>query len=416
MKIKVTNHLPYQILFGLCICVTYLNIYELTFAVWFFTILLTLKRRYSITLLKYIFPFVAIFFIALISTFNYDNYFYNAIRDITYLIKPILGFIVGYQLCRSYDCKPFQTIINTGFFIAVIHLGMIIYNVIIYKVINIHELRALTGYFSDFEVYALVLVQFQNKLQLQFSKKKVILFMIIIGLSSFLYLSRTNFIQYAILVVAMKGYFKLTKKSLKIFFYFFLFLIIGYSFVYNTNPTRNGKGLEGLFYKIKNAPIEAFKTKINQDDYEDFNDNYRSFENIKTVKQVSAEGIGGILFGKGLGSTVDIGREMWTNDGTIVRYEPILHNAYMTVFLKSGLFGVFFMFYFLYVLSRHEKTSNEQVKNVNLILIGTMFFLFVANWVLLGLFLKLDNKAVIIGFLLCYKEFINKQQKIIQEN
>ena len=27
---------------------------------------------------------------------------------------------------------------------------------------------------------------------------------------------------------------------------------------------RNGKGVETLLYKIKNAPIEAFKTKINK--------------------------------------------------------------------------------------------------------------------------------------------------------
>jgi ABC-type Na+ efflux pump permease subunit len=116
--------------------------------------------------------------------------------------------------------------------------------------------------------------------------------------------------------------------------------------------------------------------------------------------------------GKGLGSTIDIGREMLTNDGTIVRHEPILHNAYMTVFLKSGLLGVFIIFYFFYYLFKQSKSDNEVVKQVNLLLIGTAFFLIVANWVLLGLFLKIDNKSIIIGFLLCYKELNIKQNQL----
>jgi hypothetical protein len=214
--------------------------------------------------------------------------------------------------------------------------------------------------------------------------------------------------------MAMKGYFKLTKRAVKTVAVFVLVLGIGYTIVYNTHPTRNGKGLEALLYKIKNAPIEPFKTKVNKDDYEDFNDNYRSFENITTVRQVCLEGYFGILFGKGLGSTIDIGRKMWTNDETFVRHEPIVHNAFMTVFLKSGLLGVFLLIVFLYQMFPKRKSDIAIVNQVNLILIGTAVFLIVANWVLLGLFLKLDNKAVLIGFLLCYKELVIKHQQNLQ--
>jgi hypothetical protein len=214
------------------------------------------------------------------------------------------------------------------------------------------------------------------------------------------------------LVIAMKGYLSLNRKAVKVILITLVITSVAYAFVYNTNPKRNGKGLEAMLYKIKNAPIEPFKTKIDKDDWQDFNDNYRSYENIIAVKQVSLEGTPGVLFGKGLGSSIDIGRKMWTNDETYVRYEPILHNAYMTVFLKSGLVGVFFMIYFLYHLFKQRKSNLESVKQVNLLLIGTAFFLIVANWVLLGLFLKLDNKSVIIGFLLCYKELIIRQDQI----
>lgn len=412
MKLTITKDFPYQVLFALCIGVTYINIYELTFAVWILALGLTVKRKYSLTLLRYIVPHILILTVAFISFFFYNHTMYNAVRDVTYLIKPIIGFIVGYQLCNSYNCQPYKTIIYTGLTIALIHFGIIGYNIVFNRITQMHVLRQLAGYFSDFEVYALILVQFHKQLKIELSRKWFWFLLIVIGLSSFLYLSRTNFIQYGILVVAMKGYFSLNRKAIKVFLATIVVLSIGYTMVYNTNPKRNGKGLEAMMYKIKNAPIEPFKTKIDKDDYQDFNDNYRSYENIIAVKQVSLEGIDGILFGKGLGSSIDIGRKMLTNDGTFVRYEPILHNAYMTVFLKSGLVGVFFLIYFLFSLFRQKRSNLESVKQINLLLIGTAFFLIVANWVLLGLFLKLDNKSVIIGFLLCYKELTIRQNQL----
>jgi hypothetical protein len=412
MKITITKDFPYQFLFALCVGVTYINIYELTFAVWLLAIVLTIKNKYSFTLLRYILPHFFILVIAFFSFFFYDNTIYDAIRDVTYLTKPIIGFIVGYQLCNSYNCKPYHTIIYTGFSIALIHFGILGYNVVVHRITQMHELRHLAGYFSDFEVYSLILVQFHKQLNINLTQKRFWLLLLIIGISSFLYLSRTNFIQYGVLFFAMKGYLNFNKRAVKVILISVFVSSIGYAFIYNTNPQRNGKGIEALLYKIKNAPIEPFKTKINKDDYEDFNDNYRSYENIIAVRQVSIEGISGILIGKGLGSSIDIGRKMLTNDGTFVRLEPILHNGYMTVFLKSGLVGVFFMIYFLYHLFKQNKSNLESIKRLNLLLIGTALFLIISNWVLLGLFLKLDNKSILIGFLLCFKELTLKQHQL----
>lgn len=168
-------------------------------------------------------------------------------------------------------------------------------------------------------------------------------------------------------------------------------------------------------YKIKIAPEEAFKTKINKEDWKDFNDNYRSFENIITVRQVSNEGLMTILFGKGLGSNVNLGRKIKTNDGTEVQFIPILHNGFMTVFLKAGLFGVLFLVYFIYVLFKQNKSKNEIIRNINYLLVGTSIFLIVSNWVFMGLYLKLDNKSIIIGFLIALKELIANQSKKLIE-
>lgn len=406
---KISKDFLYQILFAICILVTYLNNYELTFLVWIATILITIKKKYSLTILQYIVPYIAILIVSFIAWFFYDNTIYEVIRDITYLLKPILGLVLGYQLCRSANMKVIKTIIYVGFIIAVIHLGIIFFTAVVHKVLNIHELRKYAGYFSDFEVYSLILVIFHKKFDVVLSKQKFYLLLITIAFSSFLYLSRANFIQAVVFYMGLKGYFTLNKRAIIILISFFSFVIIGYTAIYNMNLSRNGKGLEALLYKIKNAPTEAFKAKVDKDDWKDFNDNYRAYENMLTIRVMKNEGFWGMLRGKGLGSDIPLGQKLYTNDGTVLTKVSILHNAFMTVFLKSGLIGVFFMLCFLIILLKQGKTDNDHIKQVNLLLIATAIYLFFDNWVLLGLYLKTESKSVIIGFLLCYKQILLKK-------
>jgi len=412
MSSTISKTIFYQILFTICVVVPYINNYELTFAIWFLVLLATITQKYSIQVLKTIAPFIAIIIIAAFSLLFFDNNMYNVIRDITYILKPVIGILVGYQLCKNSGPNVIKTIINAGLLIATIHLSIIFYNAIIHKIVNIHVLREYGGYFSDYEIYVLIILLFHKQFQLNYSRNKLLLLIAIVGFSSFLYVSRTNFIQLILFFMTLMGYFKLNMRSLKIISIFTIIILVGYSLIYNMNLSRNGRGLESLLYKIKNAPIEAFKTKINQDDYEDFNDNFRSFENIKTVRQVTQEGWSAILIGKGLGATVDVGRRMRTNDGTYVRHEAILHNAYMTVFLKSGLLGVCFLIYSMYVLIRNKKSNNPMIQQLNLLLLATGIFLIFENWVLLGIFLKTESKAVLIGFILCYREILYKRETL----
>lgn len=405
----------YQILFTICVGVPYINNYELTFAVWFIVLLITITQKYSIQIIKTVSPFLAIIAIAAFSLLFFENSTYDVIRDITYILKPLIGIIVGYQLCKRSGPNVIRTIINAGLLIAVIHLSIVFYNAIIHKIVNINVLREYGGYFSDYEIYVLIILIFHKQFQVNYSRQKLILLIAILAFSSFLYVSRTNFIQFILFFLTLKGYFKLNIRSLKIISIFVVTILVGYSAIYNMNLSRGGKGVEGLLYKIRNAPIEAFKTKINQDDYEDFNDNFRSFENIKTYRQVTDEGWSAILIGKGLGATVDIGRRMLTNDGSYVRHEAVLHNAYMTVFLKSGLLGVCFLIYSMYVLIRNKKSNDPMINQLNLLLLATGIFLIFENWVLLGIFLKTESKAVLIGFIICYREILSKREALNEE-
>ena len=103
----------YNILFFLCIGVSYLNYFELTFMVWTFTFLITIKNTYAKELIKCLFPFIIILLIAIITSFFYESSVYSKIKDFTYLFKPILGILVGYQLLCSYPKEAFKNIIKT---------------------------------------------------------------------------------------------------------------------------------------------------------------------------------------------------------------------------------------------------------------------------------------------------------------
>lgn len=407
MKIKIPNNWFYQLLFILCVGVTYLDKFELTFAVWSLSFLFSISRSYSISLLKLLIPYILIIVIAFIVTWNYNYEYYFIIRDITYLSKPILGFLLGYQLCKKNLKKAFDLIINTGFFIAVCHILIIIIAIVVYKARTVADLRHYSGFFSDYEIYTFIILLFHKQFELNYSKKKLWIFTIVIGFSAFMYLARTNFIQFLILFLAIKGFLVLNKKSIAIVGSILILSSISYTLIYYSYPKRSAEGLEGFLYKIKVAPMEAFRTKINRHDWKEFNDNYRSYENIMTIRQVTGEGTMATLFGKGLGSRVDLRQEVYLGDMQL-RHISILHNGFMIVLLKSGILGLLIYSYTIIYFFRRVESDNNMIRQINLLFIGTGIFLFVSNWVFLGFYNLTESKSILIGFLIAYRQKLLK--------
>lgn len=406
MKITIPNNWFHQLLFILCIAIPYLDIFELTISVWSLAFMLTIQAKYSISLFKLIIPYAIILILAIVVSFNFDYQKYLIIRDITYLCKPMIGFLVGYQLCRHNLQNAFRLIVKTGVFIAICHLLIILNAIFIFGARTVAEFRFYSGYFSDYEIYTFIILLFHKEFQLDFSKKTLRIFTIIVGFSALLYLARTNFIQFVILFLAVKGYLVINKKSLTIIASIILTSIVAYSIIVSTNPRRNAEGLEGFLYKIKVAPMEPFKSKINREDYKDFNDNYRSHENIMTIRQVTRDGVTPTVFGKGVGSQIDLKQKVWLGDMEL-RYISILHNGFMIVFLKTGLLGILIYLFTITYFFRKVKTEKPIVNTINLLFIGTGVFLFVSNWVFLGFYNLTETKSILIGFLIAYREKIN---------
>ena len=411
MKLTLNKELYFQILYMICVIIPFFNNYELSFLVWLVASLLTIKQKYATPFLKYLSYFILIisisFFVGLF--FNYKLYF--IIRDITYLLKPIFGLILGYQLFYDKTKNPFQFIVYAGVAIASYHLFLVAWGILIEGARNVREIRDHGGFFNDFEVYTLIILLFHRQFQLNFSKQKTRLFISILALSSFFYLARTNFIQFVILFMAMKGWLVLNKRSITVLSTLFVVSVIGYAAIYNYNPKRNGNGLDEFLYKIKLIPLEAFATKINRDDWKDFHDHYRSYENVRTVEQLSHNG--NLLFGEGMGSQVDLKQKVYLGDMEL-RHISILHNGYMTIFLKSGIPGVLILFGSIFYFFKKFNSYNEIDTKINLLFLGTGVFLIFSYWVFLGFYNLIDTKTLLIGYLFAYKNHIQKINNSLQ--
>jgi hypothetical protein len=416
MKSVIAKNTVYEWVFILCIIIPYFDNFELTIAVWSLAVLFTVQNKYSLGIAKQLFYFSAILGIALVVSFFKDHQFYYIIRDITYLIKPVLGLLIGYQLCQKLNTNIFRLIVYTGYVFALVHLFFLVRGFLFFSVMNINDLRYFGGFFSDFEVFALVIILFPKRFEIDMTASKIKWYTLIIATSVFLYLARTNFIQLAILFFALKGFFALNKRNITILTSFILVGIISYSTILFINPKRNGPGLEAFLYKIKIIPEEAFKTRISRHNWKELNDNYRSYENIVTYRSVTQEGTLTTLFGKGLGSKVDLKQEIQLGDMNL-RFISILHNGYMTVFLKSGLVGIILLLLSFGIYFVKAKSEIPLVINTNLLLLGMGIFMIMSYWVFMGFYFKADNKVILLGMLICYREIImaNHSKKLTND-
>ncbi|MFN3943120.1 MAG: O-antigen ligase family protein [Flavobacterium sp.] len=316
------------------------------------------------------------------------------------MLKPILGLIIGYQFYKNDIKNPFAFLLKAGIAMAIIHLVLVSYGILIEGARNVREIRHYGGFFNDYEVYALVFLLFRKKLGISLSQQKFYIYLFILSFSAIFYLARTNFIQFFILTIALRGYLELNKKNVYYLGALLAITITSYMLILWYNPKRNGPGIDEFLFKVKNAPIEAFSTKINRENWKDFHDNYRSYENIRTIQQLEENS--SVWFGEGIGSQVDLKQKVYLGDMEL-RKISILHNGYMTVLLKSGIIGLIIYIASIFYFFKSYRSINIELKNIHQIFIGTGVFLIISNWVFMGFYNPVDTKSLIIGFLFAYK-------------
>jgi len=373
--------------------------------------------KISKTLLNTLTILLCIFIIGFLIHFFYKTNFYDVIKDIAYIIKPIIYVTLGFFVASKFENKDFifKGIIYLSLLLAIIHLYNITSYLLETKSFQINFIRNNNGKDNFLELMAcslLILNKNNRFFNISFRYKKLVY--LILALSFILYFSRTMMVGIFIIILTVKGYAKLTAKSILIIFSLLIATLVFYKVIYSMDIERGADGIEGFLYKLKIAPSEIFSSEINLDDHSERWDHWRAYEGLKAIEQInSTPNHIGVVFGKGFGSLIDLGFEAKLGNESM-QYIPKIHNGYVYIFFKTGMLGLLFYILFLInlYLQSYIKSSNEKsVFTNNLISAIAIFYLF-STLIISGIYNPTDVFSLILGALL----FLQLQYKKLNEN
>lgn len=308
------------------------------------------KKNIAISLLKSIFPLILIFLLGFLGLLIFSNPISYALKDVFHFIKPIQGILIGYFIFKSIDNKEIfiKTIIQAGFISAIIHFLILLLFVKISSG-SINEIREYTrdNFLELFAIFFLIYNNNYNK-KLIFNSKNIerIVFIILL-ISSILYFSRTMMVGALVIFLSIKGYTKINKKSIRVIGIVLISLISLYGYLYSVKIERGKPGLEAFLYKVKIAPEELFKTKIDRENHKDLWDHWRGYE-AKRAIALMKKNPSSIFLGTGFGSLVNLKfHAPLTSDDKGLKYISELHNGYPYVLYKTGMFGLVLYLFFL---------------------------------------------------------------------
>jgi O-Antigen ligase len=139
-----------------------------------------------------------------------------------------------------------------------------------------------------------------------------------------------------------------------------------------------GDLLESFVEKTANTSSEV--TVHSYETYEDINLNWRGFEAARAAKTYAEFGDAEKLVGGGFGTMVDLGFAMKLGIGNTaesLEFASILHNGYMELLVKTGLFGlVLFILFCIQIafMAFQEFRQSEKCAKLNgLLLLWTVF-------------------------------------------
>ncbi|RLD27266.1 MAG: hypothetical protein DRI75_09970 [Bacteroidetes bacterium] len=386
----------------------------------FGAVFLDQQNKFSISLINSIFPLILILIIASISSFFYPSTLYDNIKDSFFLLKPVLFILLGYILISKINNKDFifKVIIYMAVFFAIIHL-IEVFIFLLDHPFNVNRIRGETGLSNDLELFAIVFLIVNKKgkyfsIRLNYSK----FIKILLYCSFILYFSRTMLVALFILIFAINGYTKFTRKGV-IYIFLFLFLIIMfYMFLNSIDISSENVGIEGFLYKIKMAPAEIFypSNSIDIKDHANLWEHWRAYEALKALEQlVETKYMLGLFFGKGLGSLVDLGFIAPLNSEGM-QFIPKIHNGYINIMFKTGILGLLFYFIFLsyLYLQSYMKALNIKVLFINNLISGIGIYFAFTTLIVSGIYNQSDISAIILGVFLSLKSYYN--QNIVYEN
>ena len=385
--------------------------YKLNFAIQLLTLIWVLfsgKIIISLRFFKTILPLLLIFLIGFLG-YLIDFYPLSAtIKDITYFLKPIIVLIFSYLLIKKQNnlFLFLKAIVFLAVFTAFVHLfGLFILGDFTNN--SIHELRGDFGLDNFIEIFAFYILVFSKRFlssSIIESRKGHYFIVALLLVSIYLYFSRTMLVAFFLIGFSMLGYTKITKTSLKIIGSVFLFIGISYVYLYSVKIDRNAKGMEAFLYKIKIAPEEIFKSKIDRNNHKELWDHWRGYE-AKRAIYLMEENPTSYFIGTGFGSLVNLKFQAPVGGEGGMKYISRLHNGYIFVLYKTGILGL--LLYFVFLTSLYMKIYRFNTNNSNQILVNRLissiglFYIF-TTLIISGIYIPRDAVVFVLGGLLSF--------------
>ena len=404
------KYIPITLFVVILLCEIYLPSYKINFALQFFFLMgltLTTKCKISKHTLFLISPLFIIFIIGFLGFFNTDHNLNFIIKDITYFLKPVNAILLSYFLFRKgLDLIVFlKTILFLGCFTAFIHLFGIF---VIGDVANnsIHKLRGDFGLDNFIEIFALYILLFSKSFlgkSIVVSKKWYYLMVAVFLLSIYLYFSRTMLVVFFLIGFTLLGYTKITIKTFKFIGIAIVFILLLYGYLFSVKLDRNAKGAEAFLYKIKIAPEEIFKSKIDRNNHKELWDHWRGYEAKRAVSLMD-ESPSSYFIGTGYGSLVNLKFQAPVGEGGM-KYISRLHNGYVFVFYKTGIVGL--LLYLVFLIKLYLKTyrltnANRKKLFVNRLISSIGLFYIFTTLIISGVYIPTDAVVFILGGLLSF--------------
>ena len=365
--------------------------------------------------IKIIFPVVLVFCSTFLVYFFYDYKTINLIKDISHFIKPITGLLIGFMFYRKINNLQLfiKTIVYLGILSALVHF------VILLTLGNAFDgsISSVREYGKDnfLELIALFFLVFNkrffNKIIFQ-SKTVNYFYLFILVVSITLYFSRTMIITSLLFLLTLYGYTQPTKKTIQIITTTLLSVALLYGYLFSVKIERNKPGLESFLFKIKNAPEELFKSKIDRENHKDLWDHWRGYE-VNRAFELMKQKPSSFLVGAGQGSLVNLKfYAPLTSTKKGIKFISELHNGYVYVFYKSGLIGLLLILLFIYRLYKYIEQKSSSTVFTRTYISAISLFYFFTTLTITGIYNARDIMIFIVGALL----FFNYDQQMHTTN
>lgn len=342
----------------------------------------------------------------IIISFFHNYKFYDISRDIIHYLKPLIVILSGYLLAQKIDNPKFiiKAIIYIASFLALKHLFILVNAD--FKTGKISEIREIGGNGNFIELLALLIILFKSKFDYFDVIKSKLLFKIILILilcSSFFYFSRTMILGFFIFFISFKGYTILTKKAIKYIGVFLIVFVGFYCYLFTLELDSQKPGIQNLFYKIRNAPLEVFYAPKQYDpkNHREIFDHWRAYEASMALKQMN-DNVSNYVFGKGFGALVDLKFKAPIGGQDGLRYITHLHNGYIYIYLKTGIFGLCLYLFVLFNLYRQiyiTPYNHHHIILLRLISGMALYFIF-TSLVVTGIYNLQDISVLLLGIFL----------------